>query len=81
MTMKGETVSTGADHPGTKLEVLRSNAGYYIGFLDEEGMPYSRESHYFDERDAAEYVLKIVEPFYEEIAKGNSPQKPSTSIR
>jgi len=27
-----------------ELQVLKSAAGYYIGTLDEDGMPYSRES-------------------------------------
>lgn len=46
--IKGETVLTGAEHPGTKLLVLESSAGYYLGFLDKDGAPYSRESDYFE---------------------------------
>lgn len=36
------------------LSVLKSNAGYYIGTLDEDGMPCSRESneYYRTEEDA-----------------------------
>ena len=44
MTLPGETVGTGADHPGTPLQVCWSAAGYYIGYLDHDGSPYSRES-------------------------------------
>lgn len=45
--LKGETVLSGAPHPGTKLEVMYSPAGWYLGFRDANGAPYSRESHYF----------------------------------
>jgi hypothetical protein len=66
--MAGETVFTGAPHPGTELEVLYSSA-YYLGFRDEFGMPYSRESIYFGSREAAEEALRIVnQTFPEEIS-------------
>ena len=36
------------------LQVLKSQAGYYIGTLDEDGMPCSRESNeYFSTEEAA----------------------------
>lgn len=44
MTLPGETVGLGAPHPGTPLQVCDSAAGYYIGYLDPDGTPYSRES-------------------------------------
>ena len=45
------------------LEVLPSAAGYYIGTLDEEGMPYSRESEeYWKTRGAAEAALNTPSP-------------------
>lgn len=53
----GETVHTGAPKPaGEKLQVLSSNAGYYLGYL-EDGMPYSRETVYFRTETEAEDVL------------------------
>jgi hypothetical protein len=39
------------------LQVLQSNAGYYLGTMDEEG-PVSRESEYFPNFLAAETALK-----------------------
>lgn len=39
-----------------QLEVLRSNAGYYIGSQCECG-PYSRESGYFRTREEAQHLL------------------------
>jgi hypothetical protein len=54
----GETVLTGATHPGTPLEVLQSAAGFYIGHRTEDGAPYSRESHYFGTRAAADSALQ-----------------------
>ena len=55
--IKGETVVTGAKHPGTKLEIMHSPAGWYLGFKDETGFPYSRETEYFDNLTRAEEVL------------------------
>lgn len=47
--MQGETVATGAPLPygGAKPEVLESPAGHYVGYLCEDGTPYSRESGYY----------------------------------
>ena len=59
MTMKGETVLTGGEHPGTELQVLESPAGFYLGFLDEDGLPYSRETHYMT-KVSAELVLEVM---------------------
>ena len=40
------------------LQVLRSQAGYYIGTADDEG-PCSRESlEYYSSKEVAEYALK-----------------------
>lgn len=52
-----ETVLAGAPHPGTAIQVLKSPAGYYLGYLCEEGMPYSRESDYFPDEEAAQAAL------------------------
>ena len=46
MVMLGETVDTGAPLPyeGAQPEVLSSGGGrIYIGYLDEDGLPYTRE--------------------------------------
>jgi len=43
----------------SELQVLKSAAGYYIG-RTEEGMPYSRESNYFKDRDNAEWMLSYI---------------------
>lgn len=41
------------------LRVLQSAAGYYLGTLDEDGMPYSRESvAYWRKPEEAEATLK-----------------------
>lgn len=55
--MKGETVLSGGQHPGTPLRVLQSPNGWYLGFLDKDGLPYSRESIYYQSSDVALYVL------------------------
>ena len=52
MTLPNETVLTGAPHPGTELQVLQSAGGYYLGFLDRDGAPYSRETDYMGYSDA-----------------------------
>jgi len=52
-----ETVLAGGEHPGTKLTVLLSPAGWYVGFKDKNGMPYSRESKYFNTKKGAESLL------------------------
>jgi hypothetical protein len=53
----GETVLSGAPHPGTELQVLSSGAGYYIGYLCKDGMPYSRESDYFPDEQSCQAAL------------------------
>jgi len=55
-----ETVLSGAEHPGTELLILSSPAGYYIGFLCKDGMPYSRESRYFEHFEDAETLLEFL---------------------
>lgn len=54
-----ETVLSGAEHPGTKLEIMQSNAGFYLGFADKDGMPYSRETNYFGDAASALLVLRV----------------------
>ena len=41
------------------IQVLRSPAGYYIGFLCPRCGPYSRESGYFRSRKEAETALSV----------------------
>ena len=55
--IRGETVLSGGQHPGTPLEVLHSAGGYYLGFLTKTGAPYSRESRYFQTKKGAEAIL------------------------
>ena len=52
MTLPRETVLTGAAHPGTELQVLQSPGGDYLGFLNRDGTPYSRETDYMTYPDA-----------------------------
>ncbi|MEM7776512.1 MAG: hypothetical protein AAF732_12960 [Pseudomonadota bacterium] len=41
-------------HANAPLQILKSAAGYYIGTLDEDGLPFTRESAcYWDTRNAA----------------------------
>lgn len=62
MVLPGETIATGgaptcsACGVTPKLEVHRSPAGYYIGTYCHCG-PYSRESDYFETREAAQKAL------------------------
>jgi hypothetical protein len=49
-----------AEQSGVKLplQVCRSAAGFYLGTMEESGMPYSRESiEYFPTQDAAVTAL------------------------
>ena len=55
----GETVVTGAPNPGTDPEIMSTPAGFYIGYRDEHGLPYSRETDYTTERGTAEIWLDI----------------------
>lgn len=63
MVMPGETILTGAPEtcpdcgvtPGMK--VYESPAGFYIGTFCACG-PYSRESEYYPDREAAERALE-----------------------
>jgi hypothetical protein len=50
--LKGETVLSGGEHPGTELEIMESPAGWYLGFRDKDGAPYSRETEYMTETSA-----------------------------
>ena len=56
----GETVLSGAMHPGTRLEVLESPAGFYLGYKSATGEPYSRESSYFAVEDQARAFLALL---------------------
>lgn len=56
MTEKNKTCACGAH---MVLEVLRSAAGYYIGFSCPNCGPHSRESSYFRSRVAATQALAI----------------------
>lgn len=61
MVMPGETVDTGAPLPyeGAVPEVITSGGGrYFIGYLDEEGLPYTRESEYYRTHELAEEALE-----------------------
>lgn len=50
---------------GYELEVLRSNAGYYIGTVDEDSCPYCRYSkRYFKTEAAAQRVLRNIDNLY-----------------
>jgi hypothetical protein len=67
MVMPGETIATGAEAVCSdcaqvpKLGVYRSQAGYYIGAYCACG-PYSRESEYYETREAAEEDFKKMRP-------------------
>jgi hypothetical protein len=41
------------------MQVLRSPAGYYIGFFCPRCGPYSRESGYYRSREEAETALTV----------------------
>lgn len=61
MVMPGETVDTGAPLPyeGAQPEVLSSGGGrYFIGYNDEDGLPYTRESEYYRTYEEAEEALE-----------------------
>lgn len=46
---------TGNNYP---LQVLKSHRGFYLGTVDDKGMPFSRESsEYFRSHKAAESAL------------------------
>jgi hypothetical protein len=49
MVLPGETVGTGAElpEPGARLQVMESAAGFYWGYRDVDGCPWSRESGYY----------------------------------
>jgi hypothetical protein len=54
MMIQGETVLYGAELPfnGATPEVMSTPAGYYIGYTDVFGLPYSRETYYMSEEQA-----------------------------
>jgi hypothetical protein len=58
----GETVLSGGKHPGTDLVIMNAHEyinTYYLGFRDEDGMPYSRETEYMT-KEQAEMILSLV---------------------
>jgi hypothetical protein len=59
MAMPKETVHLGGElpYPGAKLQVCVSAAGYFLGYIDKDGLPWSRESHYFKVVGAASRAL------------------------
>ena len=59
--MFGETVLSGAPDPSTPLRVLSSQAGWYVGYLDYYGLPYSRETVYLSSHAAATRALQLIE--------------------
>lgn len=70
MTLPGETLGfTGAYCPcccaRLELQVLRSAAGYYLGYLCLEDGPVSRESYYYSNREDAEADLTRAKDGYE----------------
>lgn len=73
-----ETVCSGAEHPGTDHEIMQTSDGrYYVGFRDKDGMPYSRETVYVDDKREAVIALCHVT---QELELGN-PQLGSVYIR
>ena len=64
MALDGECVSTGANPPYKEAlpQICCSPAGYYVGFLDEDGRPYSRESGYYRDREMLDalWLLGVV---------------------
>lgn len=59
--ISGETVLSGAPDPGTPMNVLRTPAGFYVGYLDQDGLPYSRETDYFESEEQAGAALTEIE--------------------
>jgi len=57
----GETVLSGAPDPGTPMRVLRSPAGWFVGYLDAHGSVYSRETLYLPSPGAAERALRLIQ--------------------
>jgi len=57
-----ETVLTGGAHPHTNLEVIGTKAGYYLGFRDADGSPYSRETYYMPKHLAEAVFAQIRKP-------------------
>ena len=60
--IQGETVHSGAPLPyvGAEPEAMSSAAGWYVGYRDKDGGPYSRETNYLKSKEVAERVLAQV---------------------
>lgn len=57
----GETVLSGASRPNTSPQIMTNGQGMlYVGFADEDGAPYSRETLYLKDRKEAELALHHV---------------------
>lgn len=56
--LPGETVLSGGTlpYPRATLGVFSSAAGFFIGFRDQDGAPYSRETEYMDSYTAEEML-------------------------
>ena len=70
MVMPNETVAMGAalPYPGAKPEILYNGTGYYIGYVDTDGQPYTRESRYYE--DGADADRCLDECFDPEVSPG-----------
>lgn len=55
--LKKETVLSGAKHPGTQLQIIGTSAGYYLGFRDKHGNPYTRETFYMTRTQACDLLM------------------------
>jgi hypothetical protein len=75
LMMPGETVLTGAPTKGVSdFQVMSTPAGFYIGttIFEEDfsaDVPYSRESHYMGDKQAAEGLLNSWNGVFEESKK------------
>ena len=56
--LPGETVLSGCTLTTTAdFRVVQSAAGWYIGTVDQDGCPCTRETEYFTGSDVAQYTL------------------------
>jgi hypothetical protein len=69
-------VRMGLDHGSSKLKILRSGAGFYIGTQSNRGEPMSRDSGYFATRAAAQSFLTAILALPADEAAGYLRQHP-----